>query len=108
MKIPVHIDLGAHRFEVRSDPETARLLTEEGSNGDSRADRLIIRIDPDRPPSSVAQTLLHELMHCMWAHGALKEAGFDNDQQEQIICGLAPPMLEVLRRNPALVKLLTE
>lgn len=108
MTIPTHIDMGPHRYTVDSSEETGLLLHDEEANGDSRPDRLLIRLDPTRPPTSVAETLLHELIHCAAAHSGLKAIEDFRDMEEQVVSALAPPLLEALRRNPDLVKYLTK
>lgn len=56
MDLPPHVELGPHRYEIRSDPDTAQLLRDEDARGDSRPDKLIIRLDPDRTHTAVAET----------------------------------------------------
>lgn len=106
MRPPKRLSLGAHTFEVRSDPDTARLLRDEDSRGDSRPDQLVIRIDTDRPHSAVAETLLHEALHCVWHLTSLRVDN-DNDQEERTISALSPLLYALLRDNPKLVTYLT-
>jgi pantoate kinase len=105
--IPLGIAMGAHLYEVRYDPDTAALLQDEGALGDSHADRLLIRLDPSRPHTAVAETLLHELMHCAFKSTPLRTDDVLAEQEEAIVTALTPPMLDALRRNPALVDYLT-
>lgn len=101
MKIPGSLVLGAHVYEIRWDKDTARLLRDEDSRGDSRPDQLTIRIDTDRPHSAVAETLLHKALHCAWNHTAL---GLDlEEDEERIVTALSPLVIELLRRNPDVV-----
>lgn len=104
MKVPAQILLGAHVYEVRSDTDTARLLRDEDACGDSRPGQLIIRIDGDRPHTSVAETLLHEALHCAWHQTALS---VDLDEhEEKAVTALGPLLLQLIRRNPDLVAFL--
>jgi hypothetical protein len=105
VKIPEGFDLAAHRFVSDSSKATGKLLHDEGSRGDSRADDLLVRINPDRPKTAVAETLLHETMHCIWSATALRGHAAE-EHEEAIVTGLAPLLLEVLRRNPDLVEFL--
>lgn len=106
MKVPGSLLLGAHVYEVRADKDTARLLRDEDSRGDSRPDQLIIRIDADRPHTAVAETLWHEAMHCAWNHTGLN-LGLEEDDEEKIVTAISPLLFELLRRNPDLVAYLT-
>lgn len=106
MKIPAKITLGPHNYEIRSDVDTARLLRDEDARGDSRPDQLVIRIDVDRPHTAVAETLLHEALHCVWHQTSLR-VEHDNDAEEKAVTALAPLLLQMLRRNPELTAYLT-
>lgn len=102
MKLPKSIVLGCHEYEIRSDRDTARLLRDEDSRGDSRPDHLIIRIDADRPHTAVAETLFHESLHCAWNHTALN-LGLEEGEEETVVTAISPLIVEMLRRNPDLV-----
>ena len=105
MNVPAQIALGPHTYEIRSDHETSTLLREDGKAGDSLRARLIIRVDAEVPHTSVAETLLHETLHCIWDLTPLRDAS--DDEEERIVSALAPYLLDVLRRNPKLVTYLT-
>jgi hypothetical protein len=107
VKVPKRITLAPHVYEVRTDPETARLLRDEDSRGDSRPDQLVIRLDPDRPHTAIAETLLHETIHCCWNHTALSIDTTDDTTEERTVTALAPLILTLLRSNPDLVAYLT-
>lgn len=102
---PIHI--GPHAYEVRCDPDTASLLRDEHSRGDSRPDQLLIRLDTERPHTAVAETLLHEALHCVWHQTPLRTDGTLDDYEEAIVTALAPVLLGLLRHNPDLVGYLT-
>lgn len=104
--IPTHVTVGPHRYTVDSADFTGQLLRDEASCGDSRPDRLLIRVDNDRPHTGIAETLLHELIHCCWSITALRAT--DNPDEEQVATALAPLLLDALRRNPTLVAYLTD
>ena len=106
--IPTTIDIGPHRYLVECTDDTSRRLQDDFSTGDSTPDRLNIRLDGDRPHTVVAETLLHEVMHCAWHVAGLRShPDLGDDLQEQVICALAPQLLDALRRNPQLVAHLT-
>lgn len=50
-------------------------------------------------------TLLHEALHAVWSTTGLRQ--LDNDLEEQVVVGLAPLLLDTLKRNPDLVAFLT-
>ncbi len=103
--LPAYVDIGPHRYTIDTSHETAMLLRDEGNNGDSRPDRHLLRLDTDRPHTAVAETLLHELLHCAWQHTSLRVD--HNSDEERIVTALAPLILEALIRNPTLVAYLT-
>lgn len=65
-----------------------------------------INISPDLAPDIERITLLHELTHDI-LHRTGVENGLDKDDQERICDGLALGVLEIIRRNPALLDYLT-
>lgn len=105
MQPPRHITLGPHRFTVDSTDETGTLLHDEGARGDSRPDQLLIRIDTRRPHTAVAETLLHEALHCAWQLTPLRTT-HDDAGEEAVVTALAPLLLELLQRNPKLLRYL--
>jgi hypothetical protein len=61
-----------------------------------------ILIDPNMCAEKTAVTLLHEVMH-----GCNDLAGnADLDNEERIVRALAPILLDTLRRNPELIRVL--
>lgn len=104
--LPSHIDVAGRRYELRTDPETARQLRDRGSRGETYGDRARIELDPDVPLSLLRETVLHELLHAAWDCTALRiEPGLVG-AEERIVTSLAPIVLDALRRNPQLVALL--
>ena len=106
MNPPEHVDIGPHRYTIDASPETGLLLHDEEATGDSRPDRCIVRLDMQRPATKVAETLLHELLHCVWSQTPGRAREF-NEHEEEIVSSVAPWLLDMLRRNPDLVKYLT-
>jgi len=106
-EVPRRLKLGPHRFTIDSEPATGRLLRDEDARGDSRPDQLLIRIDTDRPHSAVAETLLHEALHCAWHLTSLRSY-HDSDAEEAVVAALSPLLLEMLQRNPKLVTYLLD
>lgn len=103
---PTSVRIGAHNYEIRSDDETLLLLREAGSCGDSRPDRLLIRIDVDLPRTSCAETVLHEILHCIWHQTSLRVDDDAAEAEEKVVSALTPVLFNVLRSNPHIVKYL--
>jgi hypothetical protein len=60
----------------------------------------LIVIDPNQGPDSMAETVMHEVLHaCVWNTG-------DTTGQEQLVSATATILLDTLRRNPDLVAFL--
>lgn len=107
-QVPARIVIGPHLYRVLSDAATARQLRAENRQGDSSPDDGVIRVDPDRPRSLVAETLLHEALHCAWAQTSLAVTEGIDRHQEAVVSALAPILLGMLRApNPTLGGLLT-
>jgi hypothetical protein len=105
-KIPDQLVIGAHTYEVRSDPDTAWHLRENGSRAETRADRTLILIDPDLPPSLLAESLLHEILHACWHQTPLRVMEHLQDQEEEVVTALAPILLAALRSSKPLQRIL--
>ena len=70
--------------------------------------RLEIHFDPSRPHTSVAETLVHEMLHTVWWNAGLNESPVVPDEaEEHIVTAMSSGVLEALRRNPALVAFVT-
>jgi hypothetical protein len=88
MRLPASVTIGPYTYPVVSD---------EATHIEHR-----ILIDPHMSDEKTVVTLLHEVMH-----GCTDLAGnSDLDNEERIICALAPILLDTLRRNPDLVSAL--
>lgn len=99
MTIPKTVRIGPHRWRVRR----RALDDEQQKYGRTDEQQLAITIAPWVRGSQLADTLLHELLHAIWAHTALD---FDDDDQERIVRSLSPWLLGALRDNPELVAFL--
>ncbi len=109
MNPPERVVIGAHVFAIDVGDDARRALFDDDALGDSTPDRLAIRLDVDRPHSVVAETLLHETMHCVWKHTSLRtEPALGDDVEERVVCSLSPLLFDMLRRNPELVDYLID
>lgn len=96
-KPPTKVQIGAVTYAVSLDlgriPDDKYGYTEVG--------RQNIYIHPEQGPDQMADTLLHECLHGVWAQVALS-----SDAEEVIIRSLTPLLLDTLRRNPKLTAFL--
>jgi len=104
--MPERVQIGPYTYPVVCD-ERGHIKYEHGKRvliwGAMQYIEHRILIDPNMSPQKSAVTLLHEVMH-----GCDDLAGnADLDNEERIICALAPILLDTLRRNPDLLEYLT-
>ncbi len=104
MKIPKQVDVGPHQYEVVTEERAVLALRDEGKYGITRVDRLEIHIDDAGAQTQVADTLLHEILHCIWDQGGLRME--DPGLEERVVSSLTTGILAVLRQNPKVVKFL--
>ena len=104
MKLPKSVKIGPHVYSVVDEERAILALRDEGKYGITRPDRLEIHVDPSGAHTQVADTLLHEVLHCIWDQGALRTE--DPGLEERVICSLATGLLDALRSNPKLADFL--
>ena len=106
MKPPKAVRVGPHTYSVTLAPE----LSNAGASGLCGTDTQEVHIDAKLGPTVERETVLHELIHAIWAQTFLKR-GYPDDSGggtgETIIDELAPRLLALLRDNPRLVTYLT-
>jgi hypothetical protein len=85
----MEITVGAHVVNVMMGDDVDLELAREGKYGDSDVERLTIRVRSDLPNSVRRETVLHEVMHHIWAQTPLAVM-FSEEQEEQVIRALSP------------------
>ena len=70
----------------------------DGAWGDYSASKQRIRLDKDRMPQGLAETLLHELDHAIWP----EHWSMVGDVEETIISSCCPRRAALIRDNPEL------
>ena len=109
MSIPDSIQIGPYRFRVEATQSAIdRQRVESGRQnrvGQLDIRHALIHVDPTLQPDVLADTLLHEVLHGVWAAVGLPE---EKLEAEQVVGALTPLLLDTLRRNPALVDYLLE
>lgn len=96
-RLPSSVRVGPHVYEIvgmtRSESETRDVI------GECDQDERKIYVRKDLPPHSLAETLLHEILHACWYAGSLE----DTDAEERTVNVLAMQMAMVIRDNPKLM-----
>jgi hypothetical protein len=81
--------IGPHDVEVVSTPAVSLDLARASAYGDSDVGKLVIRIQHDLPASVWRETLVHEVLHHVWALTPLP-ALLGDDDEERVVRALAP------------------
>jgi hypothetical protein len=107
--LPDHVDIGPFRYTIIRD-ERARLRMQEATQtlllGHTDLDNLTVIIGEKMPAGLARETLMHELLHVVCEVTGLHEK-WGKSKEERIVRRLSPMLLELLQRNPDLVKYLT-
>lgn len=105
-KPPTEVLLGPYTIPVKFDLDA---MTAASANGAYMGDLSTVMMAPNNSDDVTRDTLLHELLHAIWNQTVLVKKYNDADadsEGELIIAELAPRILELLRRNPDLVRYL--
>lgn len=108
MALPKLIQIGYNRYKVRlkeglADEEDKYLF------GKCNPKKSKISINPDQSADSMADTVLHEVLHGCWDQTSLASMpSTDGEVEELVVSSLSPALLDTLRRNPELVGYLME
>lgn len=109
--MPGIIKVGRQHYTVVSDVEgwstvaAGDLGLKHTDHGATNHHRLLICVNPHDNAYQQADTLLHEVLHCVWFVGVLDNAGRqdnDNEREEDFIARFTPWLLLVLAENPSL------
>lgn len=101
MKPPRHVRVGAYVFTVELGDIFDPASGEIHSYGITKKAQELITLHKDQSPGNMRDTLLHELLHA-----ACHASGAPDD--ETAIRALSGTLVDMLRRNPALVAFLVE
>lgn len=96
MSLPSEVEVGPFVFRVASDRRTSLELAREGKLGDTQFERLLIRVRGDMVQEVQEETLVHEILHAVWALTPL--AGEVDDQlEERVVRALSPYLFPLVR-----------
>lgn len=106
--IPKVITVGHYKVRVKvSEPEI------DARSNESRTDLLgqismrdgMMVIRPELDHELEADTVLHEILHALFAVSAL-DGEFTREDEEKVVNHLTPLLIDTLRRNPGLCRYL--
>jgi hypothetical protein len=104
---PRRVTVGPVRYKVRQDAEAVLAAQRSEGNeallGHCDAQRLIIVVDDALAAGAQREILLHELLHALTLALAMQDE-LGEKAEELIVARLAPALLDLLRRNPKLVR----
>ncbi len=107
MRPPKEIQVGPYRYRISTEKAEMDALQAEqrcGLAGFHDELQTQITTHPEQTQDSMADTLLHELLHACLIQSGVQ----DRDREEDYVSGISATLLDTLRRNPDLVKFLTE
>lgn len=104
--MPVSVTVGPYLFAVQSD--AAQFLNAEESEGSRLYGRTnllsgVIDIRPQTAVTMNRETLLHEILHTIFFLTKIT-----SDKEEEFVGRIAPALLDVLRKNPDVVRYLLD
>ena len=89
MRIPTEVKIGPHTFEVKHINASEALA--HGVHGEFSDVETCIRINVDRSPSRVIDTLMHEVLHGIWCVYHLD----DSEEEEHCVSVLSTALVQL-------------
>lgn len=108
MRPPNRVQVGPYSFTIDFDPITHNSVEiAEGEKLYGRVDfpSQTINVNPGQEKDSLADTILHEILHAVIYISGLQKR-FEGNSEEELITPMATTLLDTLRRNPKLVDFL--
>ena len=106
---PSQIQVGSLSFEINWSKDAINRLIVEANKPDAWGyvdyNTLLIHIDGEQPVQRQRNTLMHEVLHCIWHETGLDDV--EEATEEYLIGSLTGRLVGVLRDNPELVAYLT-
>jgi|KBSSwiStaDraftv2_1062776.scaffolds.fasta_scaffold2668229_2 hypothetical protein len=108
-QMPGHIKVGRSMYTVHCSKETWHDYTQESAvnqhdHGASQHHKLVILVNPSDHPHQQADTLLHEVLHCIWFQANMTAINppEESHREEITISQLTPWLTMALADNPKL------
>lgn len=105
-RFPDKLQVGPFTYRVIVDQaaiDAASRQRRQSLIGHCDPDALEIIIAPDLVPSVAADTLIHEVLHAACSLGVIFD---DPEVEDAAVSRLAPILLDIVQRNPGLIKAL--
>jgi len=99
MKSPKKLHIEPFTYSVDKREGWAR---DTGNSANCISDDQLIIMDPNLSGQGERETLLHEVLHAIWAQTTLNKI-HDDEVEEAIVWTLAPRLLGFLKDNPEFV-----
>lgn len=107
--IPIFIEVGPYDYTVTIDPDEcakAGVGKDHPNWGKHEGDKQRILVCPGVTTRHEAVILMHELLHAvLWTHEIRPSEDHD---EEQLVRTLAPALVDLFKRNPALAEYLAD
>ncbi len=106
IKLPPHVQVGPYNFKIEYVEKPGSFMKGEQKDQDLSGcvsfDNLTIYICINQAPMVMADTLLHEVNHVIWAVSG--GWAYEDADEERIISMMTTTQLDTFLRNPKLMK----
>lgn len=105
--IPSYVDIGPYRLKIELVDDPGQYLKipagpDVDMFGCFRLIHETIYVCKHLKPVSMADTLLHEILHAVWTVGTGSSGGAL--EEEEVVSMMSTLMLDVIKKNPQLIK----
>jgi hypothetical protein len=97
-KLPATVKIGHLDFSI-----VLASAADIGAYGDCNIDEQRIRIDQNLKPQTLAETLMHEILHAGWPTHMKGTGG----KEEEVVSALSPNLAQIWRDNTVLIQWIT-
>jgi len=87
--------IGPHNVRIISNAESDKKLHSDGEYGNSDPQHLVLHVRSDLPDSVWHETVLHEILHHVWALTPLASR-YSSEQEEEVIRALSPYLYQIV------------
>jgi hypothetical protein len=106
MRIPSEVVVAPYTITLRADSDACAAAQ---ATGTYLEDDGVIIFDDRRPDHIVLDSVVHELLHAIWAQAGMNEIVDSTDAKsdgERIIRAITPRLIALLRDNPQISRLI--